>query len=101
MAHKEESESANAETNQISAVVNALAVEAENNLNNLRWDGRLQYNRWNRLTNLLLLYACSDESGSLKKVHSDLSLTELNQSLRMSLPRPKSGEFRALFEGSP
>ncbi|XP_062545014.1 uncharacterized protein LOC134211796 isoform X3 [Armigeres subalbatus] len=35
MAHKEESESANAETNQISAVVNALAVEAENNLNNL------------------------------------------------------------------
>ncbi|XP_055590992.1 potassium/sodium hyperpolarization-activated cyclic nucleotide-gated channel 2-like [Uranotaenia lowii] len=77
MAHKEESESANAETNQISAVVNALAVEAENNLNNL-----------------------SDESGSLKKVHSDLSLTELNQSLRMSLPRPKSGEFRALFEGS-
>ncbi|XP_021700037.1 uncharacterized protein LOC5569977 isoform X4 [Aedes aegypti] len=78
MAHKEESESANAETNQISAVVNALAVEAENNLNNL-----------------------SDESGSLKKVHSDLSLTELNQSLRMSLPRPKSGEFRALFEGSP
>ncbi|XP_055642930.1 uncharacterized protein LOC129779470 isoform X4 [Toxorhynchites rutilus septentrionalis] len=77
MSHKEESESANAETNQISAVVNALAVEAENNLNNL-----------------------SDESGSLKKVHSDLSLAELNQSLRMSLPRPKSGEFRALFEGS-
>ncbi|XP_038110583.1 potassium voltage-gated channel subfamily H member 7 isoform X2 [Culex quinquefasciatus] len=76
MSHKEESESANAETNQISAVVNALAVEAENNLNNL-----------------------SDESGSLKKVHSELSLTELNQSLRMSLPRPKSGEFRALFEG--
>lgn len=37
MSHKEESESANAETNQISAVVNALAVEAENNLNNLRW----------------------------------------------------------------
>ncbi|XP_055543036.1 potassium/sodium hyperpolarization-activated cyclic nucleotide-gated channel 2-like [Wyeomyia smithii] len=77
MTHKEESESGNAETNQISAVVNALAVEAENNLNNL-----------------------SDESGSLKKVHSDLSLTELNQSLRMSLPRPKSGEFRALFEGN-
>lgn len=42
MAHKEESESANAETNQISAVVNALAVEAENNLNNLRWDTTLQ-----------------------------------------------------------
>lgn len=29
-----------------------------------------------------------------------MSLTELNQNLRMSLPRPKSGEFRALFEGN-
>lgn len=33
-------------------------------------------------------------------MNSDMSLTELNQNLRMSLPRPKSGEFRALFEGN-
>lgn len=41
-----------------------------------------------------------DDSDSPKKNHSDMSLTELNQSLRMSLPRPKSGEFRKLFEGN-
>jgi hypothetical protein len=42
----------------------------------------------------------SDESESLKKHHSEMSLNELNQHLRLSLPRPKSGEFRALFEGN-
>ncbi|XP_040160979.1 uncharacterized protein LOC120898761 isoform X1 [Anopheles arabiensis] len=75
MAQKEESESGNTETNQISAVVNALAAEADN-VDNL-----------------------SDGNGSMKKGTSQSSLNELNQSLKMSLPRPKSGEFRALFEG--
>lgn len=41
-----------------------------------------------------------DDSESPKKIHSDMNLAELNQSLRMSLPRPKSGEFRKLFEGN-
>jgi hypothetical protein len=41
-----------------------------------------------------------DDSDSPKKTHSEMSLAELNQSLRMSLPRPKSGEFRKLFEGN-
>lgn len=36
MAQKEESESGNTETNQISAVVNALAAEADN-VDNLRY----------------------------------------------------------------
>uniref|UniRef100_A0AAG5CP90 Cyclic nucleotide-binding domain-containing protein n=1 Tax=Anopheles atroparvus TaxID=41427 RepID=A0AAG5CP90_ANOAO len=75
MAQKEESESGNTETNQISAVVNALAAEADN-VDNL-----------------------SDGNGSMRKGASQSSLNELNQSLKMSLPRPKSGEFRALFEG--
>uniref|UniRef100_A0A182TPG7 Ion transport domain-containing protein n=1 Tax=Anopheles melas TaxID=34690 RepID=A0A182TPG7_9DIPT len=75
MAQKEESESGNTETNQISAVVNALAAEADN-VDNL-----------------------SDGNGSMKKGTSQSSLNELNRSLKMSLPRPKSGEFRALFEG--
>lgn len=41
-----------------------------------------------------------DDSESPQKIHSEMSLTELNQSLRMSLPRPKSGEFLKLFEGN-
>ncbi|XP_050101547.1 uncharacterized protein LOC126581731 isoform X3 [Anopheles aquasalis] len=75
MAQKEESESGNTETNQISAVVNALSAEADN-VDNL-----------------------SDGNGSMKKGTSQSSLNELGQTLKMSLPRPKSGEFRALFEG--
>ncbi|XP_063702887.1 uncharacterized protein LOC134832701 [Culicoides brevitarsis] len=69
----------NADSNTISAVVNALAAEAEQ-VNNISFS--------------------SDESESLKKINSDMSLNEMTQSLRMSLPRPKSGEFRALFEGN-
>ncbi|CAO1394220.1 unnamed protein product [Diamesa serratosioi] len=65
MAQKDEDDSQdNHESNTISAVVNALAVEAENQNN-------------------------SDESESLKKIHSEMSLNELTQNLRMSLPRPK------------
>lgn len=41
-----------------------------------------------------------DDSESPKNNRSDMNLAELNQSLRMSLPRPKSGEFRKLFEGN-
>lgn len=42
----------------------------------------------------------SDDETFQKNIHSDMSLTELNQSLRMGLPRPLSGEFRKLFEGN-
>ncbi|CRK90702.1 CLUMA_CG004395, isoform B [Clunio marinus] len=77
MAQKDEADG-NHDTNTISAVVNALAAEAENHNNSYS----------------------DDDSESPKKIHSDMSLTELNQSLRMSLPRPKSGEFRKLFEGN-
>ncbi|KAG5682818.1 hypothetical protein PVAND_012143 [Polypedilum vanderplanki] len=65
MAQKDEAD----DTNTISAVVNALAAEAENHNNS---------------------YSDDDDSESPKKIHSEMSLTELNQSLRMSLPRPKS-----------
>lgn len=52
-------------------------------------------------SHILTLHSYSDDdSDSPKKNHSDMSLSELNQSLRMSLPRPKSGEFRKLFEGN-
>lgn len=71
--HKDES-NLNTETNTISAVVNALAAEAEhaNNMN--------------------------DEMD--KRNASEISLNDLNESLKKSLPRPKSGDFRALFEGN-
>jgi hypothetical protein len=45
-------------------------------------------------------YSDDEDSENGKKNHSDMSLNELNKSLRMSLPRPKSGEFRKLFEGN-
>lgn len=49
----------------------------------------------------IILYSYSDDdSESPKKIHSDMSLAELNQTLRISLPRPKSGEFLKLFEGN-
>ena len=47
------------------------------------------------------LYSYSDDdSESPKKNHSEMSLADLNQTLRISLPRPKSGEFLKLFEGN-
>ncbi|XP_070506684.1 uncharacterized protein Ih isoform X4 [Chironomus tepperi] len=67
MAQKDEADG-NHDSNTISAVVNALAAEAENHNNSYS----------------------DDDSESPQKIHSEMSLTELNQSLRMSLPRPKS-----------
>lgn len=49
------------------------------------------------------MYSYSDDSDSGKKTHSDMSLNDLSQGLSRlasSLPRPKSGEFRKLFEGN-
>ncbi|EDW02078.1 GH21795 [Drosophila grimshawi] len=64
----------NPESNQITAVVNALAAEAEE---------------------------CKDDDMDLKEnlLHgSGSSIAE--QTIREGLPRPRSGEFRALFEGN-
>ncbi|XP_068147647.1 uncharacterized protein Ih isoform X3 [Drosophila tropicalis] len=66
----------NPESNTITAVVNALAAEADD---------------------------CKDDDMDLKEnlLHgSESSIAEPVQTIREGLPRPKSGEFRALFEGN-
>ncbi|XP_030388334.1 uncharacterized protein LOC115634622 isoform X3 [Scaptodrosophila lebanonensis] len=66
----------NPESNTITAVVNALAAEADD---------------------------CKDDDMDLKEnlLHgSESSITEPVQTIREGLPRPRSGEFRALFEGN-
>ncbi|XP_017837249.1 uncharacterized protein LOC108596229 isoform X3 [Drosophila busckii] len=66
----------NPESNTITAVVNALAAEADD---------------------------CKDDDMDLKEnlLHgSESSIAEPVQTIREGLPRPRSGEFRALFEGN-
>ncbi|KAL9918989.1 hyperpolarization activated cyclic nucleotide gated potassium channel Ih isoform 3-T3 [Glossina fuscipes fuscipes] len=67
----------NPESNTITAVVNALAAEADD---------------------------CKDDSDLDNKENllhgSQSSITEPIQTIREGLPRPRSGEFRALFEGN-
>ncbi|XP_005177124.1 potassium/sodium hyperpolarization-activated cyclic nucleotide-gated channel 2 isoform X6 [Musca domestica] len=66
----------NPESNQITAVVNALAAEADD---------------------------CKDDDIDAKEnlLHGSMSsITEPIQTIREGLPRPRSGEFRALFEGN-
>ncbi|XP_026842624.1 uncharacterized protein LOC6600882 isoform X2 [Drosophila persimilis] len=66
----------NPESNTITAVVNALAAEADE---------------------------CKDDDMDLKEnlLHgSESSIAEPVQTIREGLPRPRSGEFRALFEGN-
>ncbi|XP_075169314.1 hyperpolarization activated cyclic nucleotide gated potassium channel Ih isoform X3 [Haematobia irritans] len=66
----------NPESNQITAVVNALAAEADD---------------------------CKDDDMDAKEnlLHGSMSsITEPIQTIREGLPRPRSGEFRALFEGN-
>ncbi|XP_037904898.1 uncharacterized protein LOC119647771 isoform X4 [Hermetia illucens] len=75
MAQKDEQLS-NPESNTITAVVNALAAEADD---------------------------CKDDDDDVKDNSlegSQNSIVDASQTIRKGLPRPKSGEFRALFEGS-
>ncbi|XP_055921622.1 potassium voltage-gated channel subfamily H member 7 isoform X3 [Eupeodes corollae] len=75
MTQKDE-QSNNPESNTITAVVNALAAEADD---------------------------CKDDDNDLKEnlLHgSQSSIIEPVQTIRKGLPRPRSGEFRALFEGN-
>ncbi|GAB0091761.1 potassium/sodium hyperpolarization-activated cyclic nucleotide-gated channel 2 [Sergentomyia squamirostris] len=74
MAQRDEPNSLNTESKTISAVVNALAAEAEH-VNNMSDD-------------------MAQNSGS------EQSLQNLTENLKLSLPRPKSDEFRSLFGGS-
>ncbi|XP_059620417.1 potassium/sodium hyperpolarization-activated cyclic nucleotide-gated channel 3 isoform X2 [Phlebotomus argentipes] len=74
MAQRDEPNSLNTESKTISAVVNALAAEAEH-VNNMSDD-------------------MAQNSGS------EQSLQNLSENLKLSLPRPKSDEFRSLFGGS-
>ncbi|XP_041563651.1 uncharacterized protein LOC108149735 isoform X5 [Drosophila elegans] len=74
--HQKDEQLSNPESNTITAVVNALAAEADD---------------------------CKDDDMDLKEnlLHgSESSIAEPVQTIREGLPRPRSGEFRALFEGN-
>jgi len=48
-----------------------------------------------------LIFFCSDMDLKENLLHgSESSITEPVQTIREGLPRPRSGEFRALFEGN-